>query len=800
MQSLSERQSKLHAKPLIITGFATILVLIALLSGFWIKSLNDNKGLLLAMAAESTETRLISQMLNSIHQRAMALQQLTRATTPADKDEAYQAFVTQGTIFSELQQILETTPMEHSERPIWAKIKRNIARFDRLEMKSVSLYQSGQHEQAYDFLIAQASTLQEGIMGKISHLLNKGLLNESGNEAANIIATATSKNETSYLLVIFLLTIAAMLGIFTIIIIRRTGDTEAALVDQSERIKLLYEATSISGLSLDDRITETLKLGCQVLGMEIGKLGCQDPENNTSTFLNTVAPPELPAKRGVVLPLDKTFCTVTFSNDGPIAIHHVSTSSYKDHPAAAFLGMEAYIGTTIYVHDKKFGTVNFSNRKPMPKAFTKTDIDFVNLLGKWISVTMEQIIIEEELQKSKENAEAANHAKTAFLANMSHEIRTPLTAILGYSEMLLDEDQTKEEMEHEINSIITSGTHLQQIINDILDLSKIEAGQLVVEYLDVNVTRFFDELEAILGPQARDKGLSFDIDYQFPLPGNINSDPTRLKQILINLCGNAIKFTQQGGITIDVTYLADDNQLQIAVTDTGIGMSEHEIEHIFKPFSQADESTSRRFGGTGLGLCISKQLAQKLGGDVSVSSEKGNGSQFITRIDVHIDPNNLDMIDAISKQDNQDGITSFKPGKLQGHVLLAEDNAENQRLISKCLMKMGLTVDIAENGQIATDKALAGKYNLVLMDIQMPIMDGLEATRHLRDSGYKQPIISLTANAMQADRSRCFAAGANDYLTKPLDLPRFYKVLTQHINAQSDGQIALGPGQQAAST
>lgn len=799
MQPISERQSKLHTKPLIITGFATILMLIALLSGFWIKSLNDNKGLLLAMAAESTETRLISQMLNSIHQRAMALQQLTRATSLADKDKAYQAFTAHSTVFSDLQQNLEMAPMEYSEQPIWAQIKQHIAQFNRLELKAESLYRAGRHEQAYDFLIGQASVLQEGIMGEISHLLNNGLLNESGNESSKIISTATSKNETSYLLVIFLLTIAAMLGIFTIMVIRRTGYTEAALVDQGERIKLLYEATSISGLSLDDRITETLKLGCQVLGMEIGKLGCQDPENNTSTFLNTVAPPELPARRGVVLPLDKTFCHLTFSSDGPIAIHHVSTSSYKNHPAAAFLGMEAYIGTTIYVHDKKFGTVNFSNRKPMAKAFTKTDIDFVNLLGKWISVTMEQIIIEEELQKSKENAEAANHAKTAFLANMSHEIRTPLTAILGYSEMLLDEDQTKEEMEHEINSIITSGSHLQQIINDILDLSKIEAGQLVVEHLDVNVIRFFDELEAILGPQARDKGLSFDIDYRFPLPGSISSDPTRLKQILINLCGNAIKFTQQGGITIGASYLADDNQLQIAVTDTGIGMTEDEIAHIFKPFSQADESTSRRFGGTGLGLCISKQLAQKLGGDVTVSSEKGKGSQFVTRIDVCIDPDKLDMIDTIPQQDHQDSIASFKPGKLQGHVLLAEDNVENQRLISKCLLKMGLTVDIAENGQIATDKALSGDYNLVLMDIQMPIMDGLEATRQLRDHDYVKPIISLTANAMQADRNRCFAAGANDYLTKPLDLPRFYAVVTQHINAQSSEQIALGPSQQATS-
>ena len=772
-----------NAKLLIVAGFSSILVLMILLIGFWSKSLSDNKYLLSSMASITVETGLITKLFNAIHQQTIILRQINEAQDVTEKETQYAQYLASSKVLSSIYAQLDKIEFNSDAAQSWHSMRQLFIQRNRIEKISADFHKNDEYEKSYEYLINNIPPIKNRLINELSTLLNKNLLNGTGNIVDDIINEATNKISTTYFFVYLLGGISVFLGIFTIFILKRTENTETALIDQGERIQSLYEATSISGISLDNRITETLKLGCRVLGMEIGKLGRQFPEKNESVFLNTVAPPELPAKRGLILPLDKTFCNITFSADGPIAIQHVSKSSYKDHPAAEFLGMEAYIGTTIYVHDKKFGTVNFSNRQPMEKPFTQTDKDFVNLLGKWISVTMEQIIIEDELQKSKDEAEAANHAKTAFLANMSHEIRTPLTAILGYSEMLLDDDQSQEEVEHEINSIITSGKHLQQIINDILDLSKIEAGQLIVEYQNVFPTVFMNELDAILGSQVSEKGLSFDMDYQFPIPGTIRTDPTRLKQILLNLCCNAIKFTKEGSIGISTQYLSSSNQMQIIVTDTGIGISEEEQGKIFYPFTQADNSTTRIYGGTGLGLCISKQLAKTLGGDITVASEKGKGSKFTITIDVGIEQNKLEMIHATPTQETfLNNKSAHHHIQLNGHILLVEDNTENQRLITKSISKIGLTSDIAENGKIGVEKALSGNYNLILMDIQMPVMGGLEAIRKLRDHGYTVPIIGITANAMQEDKNSCFAAGADNYLTKPLDFSHFYEVLSTYLS------------------
>ncbi|MDH5229013.1 MAG: ATP-binding protein [Gammaproteobacteria bacterium] len=384
-------------------------------------------------------------------------------------------------------------------------------------------------------------------------------------------------------------------------------------------------------------------------------------------------------------------------------------------------------------------------------------------------------------------ANAASKAKSQFVANMSHEIRTPLTAILGFSESLLENDVPKDEYHNAAETIVRSGKHLQQIINDILDLSKIEAGQLVIETIKTDVRDVLDDVGSLMSKRAQSKNISFRIIKHYPLPGIITTDPTRLKQILLNIAGNAIKFTRHGQVTIELTFLFEQKQLRFEVKDTGIGMTPYELSKLFKPFTQADSTITRRFGGTGLGLVIAKQLVEKLGGEISVTSKKEVGTNFVFTI--------------ATGEFNEEGLISEDwseptnvieiqkvPERLYGHVLFAEDGIENQQLIAMYVRKKGVTISIVDNGKAAVEAALKKEYDLILMDIQMPIMGGLEATEMLRTTGYDKPIVALTANAMKEDRDRCLAAGMDDYLSKPVELERFYRVLAKFLPKEKHKQ------------
>jgi signal transduction histidine kinase len=553
---------------------------------------------------------------------------------------------------------------------------------------------------------------------------------------------------------------------------------EELLLEQGKRIRALHEIISRPDLSFDQQIDETLRLGCQLLGTEIGKVGRQDPENNTSEFLNTVVMSDLNVRRGTVIPLDKTFCQITFSSPESIVISHVAKSPYKDTPAAKYLGMQSYIGCTIKVHGKKFGTVNFSNRTPVRKPFTDADKDLVNLIGSWISVMMERQLEAEELRKSKEAADAANLAKSSFLANMSHEIRTPLTSIIGYAESALDSDQTTEQRVSALQTIRQSSDHLLNLINDILDFSKIEAGALDIEKVSMDPLQVINEVESIILGQAKEKTLKFAVNYEFPIPVRIYSDPLRLKQILLNLCSNAIKFTDRGAVQVDVKYDITRDILILSVTDTGIGMSPEQLQKIFKPFRQADTSTSRRFGGTGLGLSLSKRLADLINGELQVASESNIGSTFTLSLQqTQTGLNTTHLVNSpeeLRKTQNSTQSQISEP-KLSGEVLLVEDNELIQQLIKSYLIKMGVMVTLAENGEIALKLAQNKIYDLIYMDMQMPVMSGIDALIQLRKLDYKGPIIMLTANATLADRNLCKELGSNDFLTKPINRQQLYE-------------------------
>ena len=388
------------------------------------------------------------------------------------------------------------------------------------------------------------------------------------------------------------------------------------------------------------------------------------------------------------------------------------------------------------------------------------------------------------LEESTKAAEAANQTKSEFLANMSHEIRTPMAAILGYTDLLKHEDQDAEQALECIETIERNSTHLLSIINDLLDMSKIEAGQMVVERIAMSPAHVAEEAVSLVRPQAVKKGLVVRLNYATPVPAEIRSDPTRLRQVLINLIGNAVKFTERGGVTLEVACDPEREVMRYTVIDTGIGMTPEQLGRVsaFKPFTQADTSTTRRFGGTGLGLRISNTLATMLGGAIRVESEQGKGSRFTVTVATGglqdaemIEPEQIQE-DLKQQPRRQEDHQDHGPALVGLRILVAEDGVDNQRLIRFHLEKAGAQVAVVDNGRLAMEyleqAGTANAPDLVLMDMQMPEMDGYTATRLLRKRGCVLPIVALTAHAMRGDREQCIRAGCTDYLTKPIDKTR----------------------------
>jgi len=402
------------------------------------------------------------------------------------------------------------------------------------------------------------------------------------------------------------------------------------------------------------------------------------------------------------------------------------------------------------------------------------------------------------LRQAMLHAEQTTRIKTEFLANVSHEIRTPMTAILGFTEVLLEEAGRAGAPAATVEALRTiqrNGDYLLALLNDILDLSKIESGRLEVERVTFSPVAVVREVERLMRVRAEAKGVQFHIDFDGAVPEHVQGDPTRVRQILINLVGNAIKFTEIGEVRLRVR-LRDEPapaHLRFEVADTGIGITPAERSKLFRPFGQADSSTTRRYGGTGLGLTISKRLTDLLDGTIEVESEPGHGTQFRVEIPAG-DLNGVARVaPAPPSAEEALGSAEDEP-QLSGTVLLVEDGLDNQRLIELLLRRVGLDVVIAENGQQAVERVresrLSGRsFALVLMDMQMPVMDGYTATRILRRQGYDAPIVALTAHAMDTERSRCLSAGCDDFATKPIDRPRFFALLRRHLGAAKGAEV-----------
>ncbi len=409
--------------------------------------------------------------------------------------------------------------------------------------------------------------------------------------------------------------------------------------------------------------------------------------------------------------------------------------------------------------------------------------------------------INEAMHEANIAAESATQAKSDFLANMSHEIRTPMTAILGFAENMLDPNQSDSERLNCVHTIRRNGEYLIGIINDILDLSKIEAGKMTVEHTACQPCPIIAEVASLMRVRAEAKGLPFKIEYIGAIPETIQSDPTRLRQILINLVGNAIKFTETGAVRLVTSFVECGGVpcLQFDVIDTGRGMTQEQVANLFQPFTQADNSTTRKFGGTGLGLTISKRFAEALGGNITVpTTELGVGTTFRTKIATGslVGVNMLEnpTLATVVAKDTNAAAHAPRVGLHDLRILLAEDGEDNQRLISFVLKKAGADVTVMENGKLALDAALAARdagnpFDVILMDMQMPVMGGYEATEQLRKNGYTAPIVALTAHAMAGDREKCLKAGCNDFATKPIHRNK----LIETVQAQLDKNDPAAP-------
>ncbi|MGZ3781002.1 MAG: ATP-binding protein [Pseudobdellovibrionaceae bacterium] len=392
-----------------------------------------------------------------------------------------------------------------------------------------------------------------------------------------------------------------------------------------------------------------------------------------------------------------------------------------------------------------------------------------------------------DLQIAKNAAEAANNEKLKFLATMSHELRTPLTSILGFSELLGEENMPIEEKTDLLSRIKRNGDLLTRLIDEILDLSKIESGKIELELMEVNLLELLNDVTGVLSLQAQKKGIELKLQVDGVVPEKIITDPTRLRQILSNIIGNAIKFTSKGWVKVSLKVAPERNEVQFFIEDTGEGIEVENIEKIFEPFVQADSSHTRRYGGTGLGLVLSRKIARTLGGDVVLlksTPQRGSVFQISIALKVKASARSLSR----NSEFSQDlAVTHIHDAK----VLVTDDSADNLLLVSKLLSSEGVQVEVASSGEEALKKieGTAADFNLILMDIQMPGMDGYEVTRKLREKGWKRPIIALTAYAMRDDFEKSLASGFDDHLVKPIRKNELVAVIAKHLHSDSLAEL-----------
>ena len=544
-----------------------------------------------------------------------------------------------------------------------------------------------------------------------------------------------------------------------------------------EALALLNYLSANTDLDYGSLIEKAIREVCQFYEMDLGLLSKVEGNDYKVAYAFN-ADDSTQVERDQEFRLNETYCQITYERQEIIAIDHAAQSEYKDHSCYQLMKLESYLGAPIVVGKKRFGTISISAKSPREVPFDKYDREFFELFGRWVAAILDRNEYEKLIVQEKEKAQNASDAKEQFLSTMSHEIRTPLNAIIGMTHILLQDNPRPTQVEN-LNVLKFSGENLLVLVNDVLDINKIESGNLVLEHSDFNLKELLESTLQAMSYGLEDKGLSGKLEYDSQLPETLTGDSMRISQVINNLLSNAIKFTHSGTVNLVAKCEQIGKETVIVrfeVDDTGIGMTEAELQKVFERFTQAKTSTSRQYGGSGLGLTIVKGLLELMGSEIKVSSKKGQGSVFSFTLKLAIAEHQQSGAPQYYKSDPEQ--LSFSNVK----VLLVEDNKVNQLVAKKFLMKWGIQVVISENGAEAIAEVNAQDFDLILMDLQMPVMDGYEATEKLREMQVKTPILALTASVRIGQKNRARQVGMDDFLVKPLTPSDLYTKISKFID------------------
>lgn len=597
-----------------------------MLTVVWTQNIARNNQHLKNLVAKQTESRLVSIMQNRAKDRAISISRMLSLKDPFELDDEILHFRELGADFIAAREKLLTFERSELAAAAWRDVQPFIALGGNIQNETVDLILDEEIEAARELIWQELTPTQDAVMSRLAKMVD---LQRRATELD--LANYALENAHTYRMVVLMASVAVLLGLFTIYVVRRTGKTEEALLTQGSRIRALYEVSSLPGLSNEEQITEMLRLGCRLLGLRFATVVKINHETSEAQVLHAVSGPRYPVEPGMVLPLNETPAGKAFHKNQPIAFENVTETEFCQSAAHTQCGMVAYMGSPIRAQHHQTGVISFYDTQARKTPFVSSDRDIVNLIGGWVGVAMERELSQQELQQAKDQADAANRTKSAFLANMDHQLRTPLNSIIGYSEIMLEEahKHSREQEASDLEHIRTSGRNLLNLINDVLDLSKIEAGKMHLHLEHFRFDELLDEVVQTAMPIIEKNQNRFEFTNQSTL-SIVQSDRRMLMQIMLNLLSNAAKFTQQGNIAFTI-YDTEKNGtpwLVARVRDTGVGMTENQVNRIFDSFTQTTTSGNRMLGGTGLGLAISKKMSAILGGTLIVHSEIEQGSIF----------------------------------------------------------------------------------------------------------------------------------------------------------------------------